>query len=137
MRVGVLIITHGGAGAAMLTHVRALVGPAAVEGFGAVEVRLGETRTEVNKRLEEARERLDDGSGVLVVCDLYGSTPSNAAHDLPGNITVLTGVNLPMLVKLASLDRHDVDPLQLAQQALDTAVKSIRLVPGGSADEAR
>jgi PTS system mannose-specific IIA component len=62
-----------------------------------------------NEGLEPARARiaseiarLDDGTGVLVLTDMYGSTPTNAAlaEAVPGRIEVLAGVNLPMVLRL-------------------------------------
>jgi mannose PTS system EIIA component len=134
--VRVLVVTHGQAGAAMLAAVRGLVGVGVGDDFEALAVGIGETRAEMAPRIREAVERLDAGGGVLVCCDLFGSTPSNCAVDLArgGRATVLGGVNLPMLIKLASIDRSDTTPAALAQVAAETASRSIRRSGSGSGE---
>jgi len=66
-------------------------------------------------------ERCDDGTGVVVLTDMFGGTPSNLAISImdKGKIEVIAGVNLPMLIKLASV-RHSEplgDAVASAQEA--------------------
>jgi mannose PTS system EIIA component len=127
---GVVLVTHGGAGAAMLAAVGRLVGEEPVAGFVAVEIRSGQSRQDIERALGEAVATVDRGSGVLLVCDLHGSTPSNCAAHLVQNgrnVAAIYGVNLPMLVKLASISRAGVDPEVLAKAAAETAIRSIRV----------
>ena len=71
-------------------------------------------------------------AGVVVACDLHGSTPTNCAieamHD--DAVAVVCGVNFPMLVKLATQPRVGTTPAEVAQAAVDTAVRSIRVEKG-------
>ena len=103
--VGVVILTHGPAGADMVATLGRLLGPAAIDGFVAVEVRIGEPKAEVNADLVSAVRSADRGAGVLVCCDLHGSTPANCAVDLMRTrlpdieIAVISGVSMPMLMK--------------------------------------
>jgi mannose/fructose-specific phosphotransferase system component IIA len=137
-QVGVVILTHGPAGADMVATLARLLGPAAVAGFVAVEVRIGEAKAEVHLDLDAAVRQADAGAGVLVACDLHGSTPANCAVEdmrgrLPGvELAVISGVSLPMLMKLATAPRTGTTPAGLAQAAVDTAIRSIR-VEGGQA----
>ncbi len=100
--VGLVVATHGELAAELLRTAEGIVGP--VEKSAAVSV---DARTSV----EEARARLataihkvgGDGEGVLVLTDMFGGTPANLALTfLEEQIEVVTGVNLPMLLKLAS-----------------------------------
>ena len=100
--VGLVVATHGELAAELLRTAEGIVGP--VEKSSAVSV---DARTSV----EEARARLataihkvgGDGEGVLVLTDMFGGTPANLALTfLDEQIEVVTGVNLPMLLKLAS-----------------------------------
>ena|SRR5215470_14588706 len=133
MRVGVVILTHGPAGADMVATLGRLLGPAAVEGFVAVEVRIGEPKNEVNNDLTSAIKEANDGAGVLVCCDLHGSTPANCAVEMmrahvPGvDLAVISGVSMPMLMKLATAQRVDTTPAGLAKAAVDTAIRSTRV----------
>ncbi len=100
--VGLVVATHGELAAELLRTAEGIVGP--VERAAAVSV---DARTSV----EEARARLAtaihkvgaDGEGVLVLTDMFGGTPANLALTfLEEQIEVVTGVNLPMLLKLAT-----------------------------------
>lgn len=131
--VGVLIVTHGGAGLAMLRALRVLVGPAAEVGFDAISIEPGEAREQIAERIAGATTRLDQGAGVLIVADLHGSTPANCGMELKRagwQVEVLCGLSLPMLIKLASTDRAGTTPVLLARLAADTAYRSIRLGGG-------
>lgn len=134
VRVGVVVVSHGETAAAMLASVRGLLGPAAVEGMEAIAVAPGEGRAEIQARIDAALHHQDQGRGVLLVCDLQGSTPANCCVELKraeGRHEVLCGLSLPMLIKLASADRRALGPAELAHIAAETAVKSVRLGEGG------
>lgn len=132
--VGVVIVTHGPAGADMLTTLARLVGATAVQGFIAVEVNLGDDKRAIAERLTAAVANVNTGAGVLVACDLHGSTPANCAVEimrgLP-DVAVISGVNLAMLIKLSSAHRNTT-PAGLAQAAVDTAIRSTRIEGGSS-----
>jgi mannose/fructose-specific phosphotransferase system component IIA len=132
-QVAVLIVTHGGAAAAMRAALETLVGPAAVRGIAVLTVAPREPRASLLERASEALARLDQGAGVLVVCDLFGATPMNCVMELKRDgrrLEVLGGVNLPMLVKLATVDRTAATVAELARLAAETAIRSIRLGEG-------
>jgi mannose/fructose-specific phosphotransferase system component IIA len=137
-KVGVVIMTHGPAGQDMVATLERLLGATAVEGFVAVEIRIGEPKAEVNADLALAVRTADRGAGVLVCCDLHGSTPANCAVELMKarlpdvELAVISGVSMPMLMKLATAQRSGITPELLAQAAVDTAIRSIR-VEGGPA----
>jgi mannose PTS system EIIA component len=135
-RTAVLVVTHGDAGTAMVVEVRTLLGGDAAADLEAMSVAHGEPKEEVSERLTTAVERMNGGHGVLVLVDLQGSTPCNMAVKLKkagGAVEVLCGLSLPMLVKVVSLDRVRLTLAELAHEAAQTAIRSIRLGDGGAA----
>ena len=123
--VGVVVITHGDLGEALLRSAGALVGT--LPAVGAVAVASGQSAAEVRKTVSAAADAVDAGDGVLFLVDLAGSTPCNAcvAECAARRAELLCGVNLPMLLKLASSDRA-TDPAVLAADLERTAQRSIR-----------
>lgn len=112
MNVGILVITHGNIGAVLLqTAVDVLsVCPLQISTLSAP------TDCDPDWVLKEAgtlANQLDTGDGVLVLTDLYGSTPSNIACRLHGQHTVrvVSGVNLPMLIRVLNYPGMDLDEL--------------------------
>ena len=98
--VGILLLTHAPLGQAFIeaaTHVFR----ARPENFEALDVVADQNPAEINVKAREAITRLDDGSGVLVITDVMGGTPSNCCHQLavPGHVEVIAGVSLPMLLR--------------------------------------
>jgi PTS system mannose-specific IIA component len=131
--VGIVILSHGASGGDMLQAVETLLGKP-LTGWEAVDVVFGETRAELSQRLTQAIGRSDAGSGVIVVTDLYGATPSRCAQEIAHHSTspvvVLCGLSMPMLVKLATTPR-DTSPTELARIAAETARRSVRLADDG------
>jgi PTS system mannose-specific IIA component len=100
--VGLVIATHGQLAAELLRTAEGIVGP--VPGSAAVSVDATTSVEEARARLAAAIQTVGaDGEGVLVLTDMFGGTPANLALTfLDERIEVVTGVNLPMLMKLAS-----------------------------------
>ena len=101
--IGVVIVTHGRLAEELYLALVHVVGPQ--EAFARVCVAaddsLDERRAEIAARIAE----VDSGSGVIVITDMFGGTPCNLAVSLMSreNMEVISGANLPMLVKLAKL----------------------------------
>jgi PTS system ascorbate-specific IIA component len=107
--VGVLVITHGGLGEQLLrAAAHTLGGPP--ERAECLAVGDHDRPEALLARAKEALARLDDGSGVLVITDMFGSTPANVAAKLlaNGRVEGLSGANLPMLVRALA---HRAEPL--------------------------
>ena len=100
--VGLVVATHGQLAAELLRTAESIVGQ--VPSASAVSVDSTTSVEEARARLATAIHRVGtDGEGVLVLTDMFGGTPSNLALTfLDEQIEVVTGVNLPMLMKLAS-----------------------------------
>jgi mannose/fructose-specific phosphotransferase system component IIA len=132
----VLVVTHGDAGDAMLGEARRLLGEFATRVIETLPTAVTESRDQIRMRIDVAVKRLYMGRGVLVLVDLQGSTPCNCAVQVKqsgANVEILCGLSLPMLVKVAASDRARLSPAELAHEAAQTAIRSIRLGEGGSA----
>ncbi len=131
--VRVLVVTHGAVAGEMLATLRQLLGDATVgSDFAALEIPVGGVRQDTAARIASAVDALDAGAGVVVAVDLHGSTPANCTADLARSgrsLAVLAGVNLPMLMKLATLPRDGTSPGDLARGAAETGRKSIQVSP--------
>ncbi len=104
MSVGVVIVTHYRLGEEFLQALRLIVpeGPR----FHAVSVDPKQSVEEMRTAIQEALEAADQGEGVLVLTDMFGGTPSNISLSFleERRVEVVTGLNLPMLIKLATLN---------------------------------
>jgi PTS system mannose-specific IIA component len=99
--IGKLILTHGGLARELLSAAQVISGR--LNGFEALALDWNDTFDEARAKVRSAIERLDEGQGVLILTDMYGGTPSNVAVSFleADKVEVLTGVNLPMVVRLA------------------------------------
>lgn len=111
--IGIVIVTHGDLGTELLRTGQEIVGK--TPNVEAVSVHASEPIDKARKKIEAALQRVNDGSGVLILTDLFGGTPSNLVLSYleAGRLEVVTGVNLPMLMKLPSL-REEGDLRALA-----------------------
>lgn len=103
MNIGVVIVTHYQLGEQMLQALRSIL-PNAPE-FYAVSVSPSQTVDEMRKAISEKLVKAENGHGVLILTDMFGGTPSNIALSFLSElkVEVVTGINLPMLIKLATL----------------------------------
>lgn len=99
--IGVLIVTHGALADELLAAARTVAGEELSQ-FRALSLDWKVGLEEARDRIATAAQALDDGEGVIVLTDMFGDTPSNAAFSLAaeGRLEVVTGVNLPMVVRL-------------------------------------
>ena len=101
--IGLVIVTHGRLAEDFVAAVEHVVGPqSAIETIAiAADDDMEQRRSDI---LASAR-RVDDGAGVIILTDMFGGTPSNLAISVMAraNAEVIAGVNLPMLIKLASI----------------------------------
>ena len=103
MTVGVVIVTHYGLAQEFLQALRLIV-PEAPE-YHAVAIEPDQSVEEMRHAVGGALRAADQGEGVLVLTDMFGGTPSNIALSFldEHRVEVVTGLNLPMLIKLATL----------------------------------
>lgn len=122
-QVGVIIVSHADYGSAALRTTEFILGP--LSDCASISVNVAEEVSETVRRLADAAQRLDKGAGVLILTDMFGGTPTNLALSLLGsnNVEVVTGLNLPMLLKVFTSRNFALQ--ELARQASDAAAKGI------------
>lgn len=108
--VGILLLTHAPLGQAFIaaaTHVFR----ARPERLDAIDVTADQDTHEVEQLAKQAIAGLDDGSGVLVITDVMGGTPSNCTLGLCNveNVAVIAGISLPMLLRAITYRRDTLD----------------------------
>ncbi len=101
-RVAGVLVTHGQLATELLAAAEMIVGPAAH--IAAVSIGWHDDVDAARDEIERAIARVSVGRGVLILTDMFGGTPTNIAAMFlkEGEVEVVTGVNLPMIVKLAS-----------------------------------
>jgi mannose PTS system EIIA component len=100
--IGLVLVTHGNLAREFLAATEHVVGPQ--EHIAAICIGAEEDMEVRRRDIEAAIEACDDGQGVIMLTDMFGGTPSNLAISLMRpNVEVIAGVNLPMLIKLASV----------------------------------
>jgi PTS system mannose-specific IIA component len=105
--VGALVVTHGHLGQELVAAAEMIVGE--FSHIQAVSIGWHDDVNDARKDIEKRIAEVETGSGVLILTDMFGGTPSNIAlsfHD-PGKVDVVTGVNLPMLIKIAGQKEGD------------------------------
>jgi len=112
--IGTLILTHGGVARELLAAVEEIAG--AQQSFAALSLDWDDDCDVAEAKIGEALSRFQDVDGVLILTDTYGGTPCNIALSFrePGRVEVLSGVNLPMVMRLACMgarESMDVDEL--------------------------
>jgi mannose PTS system EIIA component len=104
--IGVVVVTHGQLATELLNAAETIVGE--LPRFAAVSIGWHEDTQDARGEIADALGRVQQGQGVLILTDMFGGTPSNLAMTFLGqdNVEVITGVNLPMLIKLAGLNEQ-------------------------------
>jgi PTS system mannose-specific IIA component len=107
--IGVVVVTHGQLASELLNAAETIAGD--LPRFAAVSIGWHEDTEDARGEIEQAIARVEQGAGVLILTDMFGGTPSNLAMTFlaQGKVEVITGVNLPMLIKLVNLpDQADL-----------------------------
>jgi PTS system mannose-specific IIA component len=126
--VGVVVVSHEQVAFSMMEAARRVVGT--LSGVTVVCASAADDSAAITQRVSQACTEVDDGNGVLIMVDVYGSTPFHVAMSMldgTGAAEVLCGVNLPMLLKLATLDRTRLTPAQMALELCECGRRSIRI----------
>jgi mannose PTS system EIIA component len=117
--IGIVLVTHGRLADEFRSAVQHVVGHQ--EQLETVSIEAEDDMEQRRLDIVEAVRRADSGTGVVVLTDMFGGTPSNLAISVmePGRVEVIAGVNLPMLIKLTSVRKANdiVTALEEAQNA--------------------
>ena len=109
MSVGILLVTHGKLGRYLLDTLADTLGPLPLPSE-VLEVRRVQDPNVLLRQGARMIQRLDQGQGVLILTDAFGSTPSNIASHLhaEGRTLVVAGINLPMLLRIFNYPALDL-----------------------------
>jgi PTS system mannose-specific IIA component len=124
--IGILIAAHSDMGPALRRVAEGIVGP--MEQTEAISLGYDVPPDEAQRRIEQALQRLDTGEGVLILTDMFGGTPTNLTVPFleTGRVEVLSGVNLPMVIK-AHVRRLETSLAELARFLRDYGARNIVL----------
>ncbi len=122
--IGLVIVTHGGLAREFQAAVEHVVGPQ--QRLEAICIGPDDDMEQRRQDILDAVARVNGGSGVIVLTDMFGGTPSNLAISVMEDtkVEVIAGVNLPMLIKLATI-RSESPLVQAIDQAKDAGRKYI------------
>jgi mannose PTS system EIIA component len=125
--IGVVVVTHGQLANELVNAAEMIAGE--LPRFEAVALGWHDDPNAAKDQIAAAIGRVGGAGGVLILTDMFGGTPSNLGITFLEDdvVEVVTGVNLPMLVKLASLDRSQASLLGVARQVREHAREAIRV----------
>jgi PTS system ascorbate-specific IIA component len=129
MTAGLLLITHGNLGQEMLDTVTGILRQCPLQAQ-ALSVSSDCDPEAMYEQAARICNELDQGGGIMVLTDLYGSTPSNIANRLTDShrAAVISGANIPMLLRI--LNYPDMDLEQLCEKAASGACDGVVVTPG-------
>ena len=102
--LGILVITHGMLASVLVETARKIVG--GLEHIRPISIGWDDNVDDARESIRRAIEESDHGQGVLILTDMFGGTPTNISLTFleTGRTEIVTGVNLPMIIKLATID---------------------------------
>ena len=124
--IGGVVVTHGQLATELVNAAETIVGE--INHITAVSIGWHDDVEIARETIKAAIEQVNDGSGVLLLTDMLGGTPTNIAATFMGiaPVEIVTGVNLPMVIKLASQDPAD-DLATVARKVRDQGQQDIYL----------
>ena len=125
--IGALIVTHGNLAHELLNAARQI--EADVTGIEAVPLEWSDTVEEAREKIAAALVRIGHDRDVIIFTDMFGGTPSNISLSFleQGHVEIVTGVNLPMIVKFAMVKQEAKDVSTLAHVISEKGSKAIRV----------
>lgn len=127
---GIVIVTHSRLGDALIEAAEFIL-DAKLEGVTSVSVNLNENAEKLHKDILGGINEVNQNRGILILTDMFGGTPSNLSYSFleEGRIEVLTGINLPILIKALNI-RDKKDLTDIAKELEEYGKKSISLASG-------
>ncbi len=127
--IGIVVVTHGQLARELVAAAEMIIGD--IPNVTAVSMGWQESPEDAEREIELAISRVESGKGTVVLTDMFGGTPSNLSLAFleKGKVEVVTGVNLPMLIRLASLREEEVgdDLRAVAAQAMREGKENVYL----------
>src|SRR5512140_680532 len=124
--VGVLLLSHGPLAEA-LRKTALEVEPEGAGALVALQIDSAEKTEAASRRLEKALSAADAGNGVVVLTDMFGGTPSNVALAFlsPDRVEIVSGMNLPMVLKARVLSREGKGAHAIAHELVEKGRRAI------------
>ncbi len=124
--IGGVIVSHGKLAEELLNALTIILGEA--PNIVAVSIGWYDDVEDSKKKIKESIKKVDRKNGVIVFTDMFGGTPSNISFSFlkENQIEIITGVNLPMLIKFVSLQRTN-NLKEVAQKVVEQGKKNIHL----------
>lgn len=125
--VAALIVTHGKLAYELLSAAQKIETNVGV--IEAVPLEWTDTVDEAREKIRQALERIGTDGGVIIFTDMFGGTPSNISLSFleKNRVEIVTGVNLPMIVKFATMQQGAKDVVTLAHVISEKGSKAIRV----------
>ncbi len=125
--IGILVVTHANLGHALIETVEFILG-SEQEYLKPVSINIQEDPDSLRKKIKSGISKVKTESGVIILTDMFGGTPSNLSYSFleEGKVEVLSGVNLPLLIRTAEI-RQNTDISELAKRLEIFGKKSITL----------
>ncbi len=123
--IGAVIVTHGLLARELLDAAERIVGR--TEGIRAVSMGWDDEVADARQEIQTAIKDVDSGDGVLIFTDMFGGTPTNVSLAFlePEKVEIITGVNLPMIIKLTSVQGGEGSLLEVAQELRERGQNSV------------
>ena len=124
---GIVIVTHGQLGAALIETAQFILG-SPPEAVVSVSIDLKENVDKLRDKIAQGIKAVNQNHGILLLTDMFGGTPSNLSYSFleEGKVEVISGVNLPILVKAINMRKND-DLGKMAKTLEEYGKKSISL----------
>jgi PTS system mannose-specific IIA component len=124
--IGGIIVSHGKLGEELLNALTIILGEA--PNIEAISIGWYDDVEESKRKINQSLKRVDQKSGVVIFTDMFGGTPSNLsfAFQKDDHVEIITGINLPMLVKFVSLQRSN-NLKEVARKVVEQGKRNIHL----------
>ena len=129
--IGIVIVTHSQLGDALIDAAEFILGTRP-DTMVSVSINLKENVDKLRKKIAKAIKEVDRNKGILILTDMFGGTPSNLSYSFleEGKVEVISGVNLPILIKAVDFQKKEMDLCDLAEHLEVFGKKSISLASG-------
>ena len=123
--LGIIIVTHGKLGE-ILIETSEIILNSKPDAVVSVSINLAENVEKLRQKIETAIKSVNSNKGILILTDMFGGTPSNLSYSFleEGRIEVISGVNLPVLLKAINLRNKTMEIHQMAKTIEDYGKKA-------------
>jgi PTS system mannose-specific IIA component len=124
--IGGIIVSHGRLAEELLNALTIILGEA--PNIEAISIGWYDDVEESKKKINQSLKRVDQKNGVVIFTDMFGGTPSNLSFSFlkENQVEIITGINLPMLIKFVSLQRSN-NLKDVSKKVVDQGKKNIHL----------